>query len=546
MWERSRQYFVEAPKNVLPVSGVPIAGIRKYAEFPSRASAERDLLNFIRSCMNAEMVYGCIIKAWWGEGKTDAYENFIKPELEKSGLLTYAVVATTVARIFEKRKREGLSDPVVWRAFLGALFESIWEEGKTQIAKADFLQRSENEVKSDLDYINRVMLEITKRTNKLFIFIDELEQLEILPLRDEILLGIRGLFDQKVLGGALHLIMACTPDAFNRLIGSSTQMGGLLERLTIIELPRPAEEEAVKFVFGLINFVYDGKLPEIHPFVNSGPAYAIMYAGHKSPRSMIKALQQVIEYAKSKASENGKKGYLQIIDGWTIVDAFKDYNLPIFGTQVRALDGDILDEIDRAISIKGEIERTQKMQKFMRLLIGEPIPHSLEELKSRMNLSEDKIKELVGIINNKVSETGLFNRLPIISLAESSAETPVELKEYSKCFIFYEDGDFVSRIFLPTREQSLISLFPGIEKIEAQRIIRRLLSYCGENYYYIISPEIIERLYPNPDFLELDFIKDKNKRLELWKEAYERISEDISLSYCEDSLLELFKEHIGA
>jgi hypothetical protein len=80
--EKGGAVNLRAPTKSLPITGVPVAGIRRYAELPSRAPTERDLISFIDSCMTAEKVYGCVIKAWWGEGKTDAYENFIKLELE--------------------------------------------------------------------------------------------------------------------------------------------------------------------------------------------------------------------------------------------------------------------------------------------------------------------------------------------------------------------------------------------------------------------------------------------------------------------------------
>jgi hypothetical protein len=532
---------LRAPTKTLPITGVPIAGIRKYAELPSRASAERDLISFIDSCMTAEKVYGCIIKAWWGEGKTDAYENFIKLELGKRKVLTYDVTATTIAKILEKRQKDGISDPVIWRALLAALFESIWEERKSQFEEVKFLQPYEKE--NDYEYIQRVIQELNKKTERTFIFIDELEQLEIRPIRDDILLGIRGLFDQREenICGKLHLIMACTPDAFNRLIGSSTQMGGLLERLTIIELPRPEESDAIKFVYGLIDYVYEGKVPEPHPFINSGPAYAIMYAGHRSPRSMIKALQQVIEYAKQSSNIAGN---IRQIDGWLIIEALKNFNLPIFGTQVLALDGDVLDRILRLLDIRGETERTEQIKKLVQLLIGEPIPHSIEELSLRVGTTETKVKDLISIANNRISESGLLSGLLVLPLSESS--TPLEsiseeLKTYFMSFIFHEKNDFIIRNFLPTKYQALMSIFPEYNINAAQRIIRQILSYSTDTEFYVISPKLIHIIYPNPDFIELDFIVDRNKRLELWKEAYEKINEKEALFQIENSLLNLLK-----
>jgi hypothetical protein len=86
-----------------------------------------------------------------------------------------------------------------------------------------------------------------------------------------------------------------------------------------------------------------------------------------------------------------------------------------------------------------------------------------------------------------------------------------------------------------------MSIWPDLDLGSAQRILRKILSYSTGKDYYLISPEFIEHIYPNPEFLELDFIKDKNLRLELWKKAYELISEKSALSLCEESLLEILK-----
>jgi hypothetical protein len=544
--------FVKAPKRSLPLTGVPVAGIRGYAELPCRAAAERDLLNFIKACLNAERIYACVIKAWWGEGKTDAYENFIKPELEKIGgelkdkkIFTFDVVATTVARIFEEiEKRER----VLWRPFLASIFEAVWEEKKSN-PDVKVFERINNEIKSD-DYIKRVINQLGKE-NKIFFFIDELEQLERFAVSENMLLGIRGLIDQKeeILRGNIHLIMACTPDAFNRLIRLSTQMGGLLDRLTVIELPRPSKEEAVKFVYGLINYMYEGEPPDPHPFLNSGVAYAIAYAAHGSPRSMIKVLQQVIEYAKYQAREKGYEGYLKRIDGWTIIDALKNYNISIFGSQVPALDGDFLDyKILNILNIKGEPNKTNLLKKLICLLIGEPIPISLSELSIRLNASEYQIKECIGIANNRVEESKVLNGLLILKLSKSSKpreKIPEDLRRYFLLYLISDNSNelkLVPFIAQKDREARIFrSLFPSLDLMDAQKISMKISEYASNETYYLISPELIDHIYPNPEFLELEFIKDKNKRLELWKNAYEKINYEQYLSLCEETLKELIQ-----
>ena len=537
--------LIPAPIKELPVTGVPITGLRRYASLPSRKSAERDLSVFINECMRSDRIYGCVIKAWWGEGKTEAYENFIKPEVKRLGQDTYDVTATTIARIFERNQKEGKADPVVWRAFLSALFEALWEEGKIKPKGNIPLKRQPHE--SDREYIERI-LQLVCKNNKTFIFIDEVEQLEPRESKDEILLGIRGLFDQKeeTLRGNIHLIMACTPDAFNRLVSSSTQMGGLIERLKIIDLPRPTDEEAIRFIYGLVDYIYDGKLPDTHPFLNSGSAYAIMNASHKSPRGMIKILQQVIAYSRMLADQNGHSGYMYRIDGNIIVHALRNYNIGLFGTQVPALDNEPFERILKVTRVERDSKKTKKIQNLLTILIGEPIPHSIGELCSRIKIPERFLKDIVSIINNRVMESDLFDRwliLPLIEVRSERKPLSETLKKFLLSFLFYDrNGSLSRRNFIPMRYQAIMSISPRISMIEAQKIERKLLTYSSGTIYYLLSPRFLQHLYPNPDFLELSFIRDKNKRLELWKEAYERIHEKDSPILIEDSLLDLLKK----
>jgi hypothetical protein len=219
--------------------------------------------------------------------------------------------------------------------------------------------------------------------------------------------------------------------------------------------------------------------------------------------------------------------------------------LPIFGTQVLALDGEILNRILNLLDIKGETEKTKQIKKLIQLLIGEPIPHSIEELGSRIGTSETRIKELIGIANNRMNESGLVTGWLVLSVSESLTSTDKILGEFKICpmlFVFREgNNNFISRKFLPTKSQALMSIYPELGTSIAQKITYKITSYCNSDEFYLISPKIIDLIYPNPDFIELDFIVDKNKRLELWKEAYERINERGILSEIESSLLSLMK-----
>ncbi|MEM3610002.1 MAG: ATP-binding protein [Candidatus Anstonellales archaeon] len=77
---------------------------------------------------------------------------------------------------------------------------------------------------------------------------------------------------------------------------------------------------------------------------------------------------------------------------------------------------------------------------------------------------------------------------------------------------------------------------------EARKILKILLRWRKSGDFYLISPELIDRIYPNPNFLELDFIIDRNKRLELWKEANEKLIEREFLLYGEETLVDMLKK----
>jgi hypothetical protein len=549
--ETKNEMFIKEPTRNLPLTGIPISGIRNYAELKSRNSSERDLLNFIDSCLNAKKVYGCVIKAWWGEGKTDIYENFIKPTLENKGILVFYVLASTIARVLERNEKENISSRVIWVAFLASLFEAIWEENRL-ITDLNFLERKEDEKtsKKEFNYIERIINQLIKKGEKIFIFIDELEQLEQMKVRDDIFLGIRGLFDQneKILQGNLHLILACTPDAFNRFSNIYTQMGGLLERLTIIELPHPSKEESIEFIYGLINYIYENEIPEKHPFLSSGVAYAIAYASHYSPRAMIKILQNIIEHAKRKAMESGYKNSLKRIDGFMIIEALRNRSIQIFGTQIPALDDSYLLKIIESLKVSNDELKSKNIEKLFYLLIGEPIPFSISELSDRLKIRERGIKEYIGIIINKGNEIQIIEGPFLLQLGlceKHESEIPRELKKYLLTYLIYENNKVVTKNFFPFDKESFKVLFPEEKENSFHKFQFKVHRYLKDEKYYLISHKLLDYLYPSPEFLQLKFIRDRNKRLELWKKAYEALNDEKNIIECEKIVEDLIKRTLG-
>ena len=85
--------------------GVPSPSLTgfDFAPIESRKPVEKDLRAFMTFCRrDATSLNVKIIKAEWGEGKTDAYERYICPQAEKKGDACYFVSTST---IIDKIKR---------------------------------------------------------------------------------------------------------------------------------------------------------------------------------------------------------------------------------------------------------------------------------------------------------------------------------------------------------------------------------------------------------------------------------------------------------
>jgi len=533
--------LTKRPIRNLPFTGIPVSDIRDYTVLESRIPAERDLANFITDITDTNRVNVCVVKAWWGEGKTDAYENFLQPLFNKKNIPSENIIATTVARIFERRESNNLTDPVPHVAFLACVFEAIWEEGITQ-DKFD-IQRKENE--TDKKYVNRVLNNIKLKKTKLVIFIDEVEQLEPRTSREDIFSGLRGAIDdnKQQIKGLIQFILACTPDAWVRLAQSSIQMGGLLQRLRIVDLPTPQEDESLSYVFGLLNYLYEKKLPDPHPFKSMGIVYAIIYAAHRNPRCMIKTLQQIINTSIYTVSGDLNDSIFQI-DSELVIKSLSDFNLPLFGTDVPAFDSDLYDKISESIIIKDD-DRTGYMEKICEMLCGEPYIHNIGDLKNELNVSDRRLSNYINTINLRVKQKGLLNGdmiLPFSSIKHSIDKIPEDLILYLRKKIVSMDNIDDVRYVAPSDRKSFVQIFPEISGSLASSIFNRLSRLYTKNQYLMISDELLQRLYPSPEFIELDFLNDKSKRLPIWKNAFELLSERESNSKIENILILALQE----
>ena len=103
------------------------------------------------------------------------------------------------------------------------------------------------------------------------------------------------------------------------------------------------------------------------------------------------------------------------------------------------------------------------------------------------------------------------------------------LEAFEDRISFFEyDGDkIIRRIYLPSDRRSIMSFFEGItfdRAIEIEHIINRRL--CEDKDYYIASDELLSQIFPTPIPRELDFIRNREKRLKLWRDVTKNLAEE--------------------
>ncbi len=156
----------------------------------SREGVREKLEDFMDYCKNARKPAIRVLLGEWGEGKTDAYKRYIEPKVKTDGNYAFFVSASTLSNGYEVPAISKLleSTPLSAVRFLVVLFSCIREESKeTKIPDPQSYQNA-------YSYLSDTLSSLVgrERTRRIFIFIDEFEELLLTPakLRD-IISGIK-------------------------------------------------------------------------------------------------------------------------------------------------------------------------------------------------------------------------------------------------------------------------------------------------------------------------------------------------------------------
>jgi len=551
-----------------PPQAVPFTGFH-FARIKSREPIAEQLKEFMKRTKETNYFTTGLIIAEWGEGKTDAYQRYIKPEADSKGDYAYLVSTSTIVNKLSKADILLPYGRPESETLAACIFYALRDE--LTLRKED-LSKFPNyrEYREPSEYIEEVLTRHLNNDGKatIYLFIDEFEEIlaQKSGIQKKFLSGLKELLNGQLkliheggkFAGRLHFILACTPYAYNRIRGDvdlAQIFGALDQRLSSnrIYLPQIRREEALEFLVDLLRFCYKDSLPQPLPIKSSGILNGICIISQRNLRSLVQLLSDLLSAA-------ALDGELSVIGYDIFLDTFKGKPISVYGASTQCIDKDLLLKIEFTL---GNLRYGDEYIKIFRLLAGELKPFSIEEIRKRINVNN--VSYRVNEINQELRKIGISNAItrlnplkedkkieevlaslkPVENEISFNTGRKIPLEKFKDEIIQYEmnsEGRIYERMFLPSdREDLQKSLDLSQEEVEYlyQRISRNF-SEIATTRHFMLSKELIDQLFPSPLVLQLDFIADRSKRMDLWREAMKRFLErDLELR---DGLIEVINK----
>ena len=515
-------------KQLPPHAGVPFTGF-KYAEIPGRKAVGKQLRDFIRYCLQeATSPAVGVILGEWGEGKTEAYERYIKSVIRGNNV-PYLVSASTVAQSLRKVEAD---NPLVGFNFLAAVFHAIKHESPSGLipSSAQFATTDR--------WLDAVLEAHSK--GRVLVFIDEFEELILDPgaLR-RILSGIKELIngqykpvaEQGNYPGIISFLLACTPNAYARMQRDpeiAEIFGSWERRVRLISLEPVTRQEGGRFLYDLMRYAYNDNLPAVLPVKDAGVFHTLQTIGRGNLGILVKLFVTVFNAAVIDDDT------MRVIDGTEVLNALADETIPVYDSRAKCVERALLERLLEGLD--------DAEARLLRLLAGELRPFADFEILSRLGLTDiPSTSSLISSLRRKITEKTKVrnvltsyatlgngysfeelrqalapeirgNQLQVDGFAKSLEELQDEIT-----FLELQDRQLVTRVFFPWDYRMIANTFEGISLESAHRLEQRLEQIVDQSrLYYRLSDELIIQLFPTPIPYELEFIKDRDLRLKMW------------------------------
>jgi hypothetical protein len=538
---------------------------------PSREAVREQLDDFLSYCLMAKKPAIRVILGEWGEGKTDAYRRYLLPKCKKQGDIALFVSASTLANSFRQHTVQELSGTTNLQAvrLLVALFNAAREEADQSGIP------SLKEYKSAESFLSNTLSTLSRKEKRILVFVDEFEELLLhQDILKQIISGIKEIINGSPkdideggkYAGCLHLVIAATPDAYYRLaVSEETALifGGLGRRTGIINLPQIRKTEAMGFLHSLLLHAFDGALPDPPPLVNAGILETLVKISQGNPGTMVSLLTRMLNAARSDSKR------MRIIDDEVLLDFLKNEHIFIYGGETPCIERETYARFVKILGEQSQPYTGKKIEELFRILAGELRPVSAGELSRRLQINENQVKNLINIINEELkSREGIEKAILKVSrLKEDRTATDIanafreyiteehdrkivkmdnyveSLDEFNDKITFLEiqKGAILPTTCLPSDHSSVSVFFEGIgrdKSVEIGNMIGRRLT--SNEDCYLASDEFLAQVYPTPVPRELEFLRNRDSRLRLWRDVTKNLADQYD-HYMPQALIDILR-----
>lgn len=523
----------------------------------TRKKVKKQLEEFINYCYTTNKSALRVLIGEWGEGKTDAYYRYIQPKTEEEKHYSFFVSASTLANGYEISAINELTKdtPLSSLRFLTTIFNSIKAENlyDERIPNPEDHKTADEYMETTLDNL------LTNTDSRIFIFIDEFEELLLnIDKLNLIISGIKETINGRYplisekgkYPGRIHFIISATPDAFYRLqVSNDTALifGGLGRRTGVIDLPSIRKKEGFEFLWELLQYSYNNNIPAVNPIGNYGIFQSLYRITLGNPGNLVSKFTRLMNKAKLNDKE------VKIIDGKLFTEFLENETIFVYGGSTPCIETDINNQILSIIKDQNDPHVGEACVKIFSLMTSGIKPYSIKELENYVNRSD--IKEIISLINDDIrTRLGIEKSILKVSklregktyndvmdlfktyIKKENDEYVIKINNYSELIDSFEDrllslevidNNIVKSYYLPIDKRSVESFFEGIgddKSKEIEIMITRRLT--NDVDYYIISDPILQQIYPYPIPKELEFVKNRELRMKLWRDVTRNLSDN--------------------
>ena len=516
-------------------------------KIPSRDIVADKLAEFIEKTKQSKSALISVIKAEWGEGKTDAYERFITKKLDDQNC--HLVSTSTILNRLEKIKSESDSGNTATN-LLAATFASIGDDiySRHNTKHETFYIEKVN----DPVYYSKKVLQETFAQNKknLYIFIDEFEEIIHSNTKIQVISGIKEIYNQLAgiistkgeFAGRVHFFIACTPFAWNQIASDPdiiNVVGGSNRRLVpnLIELPSLTKKDSYNFLINLFKHVYGNDFEEL-PIASEGVFETMVNLSYSNPGNLIQIFSKLMNGVQTVDNSTIRR-----IDFEQILKDLAHQPLSVFGAVQNAVHEGNLSKFQN-ILISEECV-------ILNLLLGEQKAFELSELTNRLGIQERNITDYVNQINQKLEDSAnltssiqmynpikptvdfdaVVSSLPTTSNGKNIVidDQEIEVNTFREVLSHYQldlkSCKYQEILLVPKNPNEFAKLL-SLDLSRSQKLHNMIFRRCDSTKkYYLPSEDIKENIFPSPKMAKFNFIKDDDKKLSIRRSVQKTISE---------------------